>query len=107
MEGLELLVSHLQATVSLQLDGSTGTAQATSSATPSPGNTHSHDTETPPTPRSLVCAVTLSTQPEPAVPFSMQLFLQEDLHSLFYDQTMSPTSTDACSVSRDTTDPIG
>ena len=44
VERLESSVGHLQATVSLQLDSSTGTAQATSSATlasPRPGNTHS------------------------------------------------------------------
>ncbi|CAL8290685.1 unnamed protein product [Arctogadus glacialis] len=55
VEGLELAVCQLQATMSLQLDSSTATAQATSSAalaSPSPGNTHSLDRETPSTPRS-------------------------------------------------------
>ncbi|CAL8301556.1 unnamed protein product [Gadus morhua 'NCC'] len=53
VEGLELAVCQLQATMSLQLDSSTATAQATSSAalaSPSPGNTHSLDRETPSTP---------------------------------------------------------
>ncbi|CAL8241610.1 unnamed protein product, partial [Gadus morhua 'NCC'] len=53
VEGLELAVRQLQATMSLQHDSSTATAQATSSAalaSPSPGITHSLDRETPSTP---------------------------------------------------------
>ena len=112
MEGLELSVGRLQAMVSLQLYNRTGTAQATSSATlasPSPGNTHSLDTEITSIPRSPASpaslkgysedehlntgpTVTLSTQPRPAVPFSMLSFLQ-DLHNMSYAQYMSPTST--------------
>ncbi|CAL8376234.1 unnamed protein product [Arctogadus glacialis] len=53
VEGLELAVRQLQATMSLQHDSSTATPQATSSAalaSPSPGTTHSPDRETPSTP---------------------------------------------------------
>ncbi|CAL8236680.1 unnamed protein product [Arctogadus glacialis] len=108
VEGLELAVRQLQATMSLQHDSSTATPQATSSAalaSPSPGTTHSPDRETPSTPRSPASPASLqgytwdeylntgptvaqSTQPQPSVPFSHLFFLEEDLHSL------SPTYTE-------------
>ena len=101
VEGLELAVRQLKATMSLQHDSSTAPAQSTSSAalaSPSPGITHCLDRETPSAPRSPASPALLqgyrweeclntgptvapSPQPQPSELLSNLFFWEEDLHS--------------------------